>query len=152
MRLLSILTSLVVGALARPQRDTTNDTHSQSNTTLTKHPSVTIANGTVIGNYPNGVDSFYGIPSAEPPVGNLRLRRPEPRVSGFPTSTFQATGVATACPQPTTANFSASADLLQGEDCLSVTIQRPTGTNGTSKLPVLFWVSTNPVPHFMNHR
>lgn len=55
MRLLSILTSLVVGALARPQRDTTNDTHSQSNTTLTKHPSVTIANGTVIGNYPPGL-------------------------------------------------------------------------------------------------
>lgn len=62
MHLLCIFVSLVIAALAYPQPDATSYTHLQSNTTLAEHPSVTIANGTVIGNYSNGIDSFYGIP------------------------------------------------------------------------------------------
>jgi len=111
-----------------------------ANASTTTHPSVTLSNGTVVGLSANGTDSFRGIPYAQPPTGNLRLRRPAPLLSGFHNATFTATGVATACPQPTIANFSIRADMVQGEDCLTIDILRPAGCNRGSKLPVLFWV------------
>lgn len=105
-------------------------------------PSVIIQNGTIIGNLSSGIESFFGIPYAEPPVGPRRLGRPQPLTTGFAngTRTIYATDLPTACPQPTTANFSAFANIIQGEDCLTVNVVRPSGLNSSSQLPVLFWV------------
>ncbi|KAF2163889.1 hypothetical protein M409DRAFT_25667 [Zasmidium cellare ATCC 36951] len=117
-------------------------------------PSVTIQNGTVVGSSSLGIDSFKGIPFAQPPVGNLRLRPPQPLTQGF--GTIQATAQPKACPQQS--NQVDTSDLPSdvigelmnsplyqavtnaGEDCLTVNVQRPSGTNATSKLPVLFWI------------
>lgn len=60
-------------------------------------PSVTIKNGTVIGSSASGVDSFKGIPFAQPPVGSLRLKPPQSIISTY--GTIVATGTPTACPQ-----------------------------------------------------
>ncbi|KAK4504449.1 hypothetical protein PRZ48_005365 [Zasmidium cellare] len=117
-------------------------------------PSVTITNGTIIGYSSGGIDSFKGIPFAQPPVGNLRLRPPQSINQTF--GTFQATGSPRACPQFfTQANTGVlPQDVLStllysplvqeitnaGEDCLTLNVQRPSNVNASSKLPVLFWI------------
>ncbi|CAK4031873.1 Lipase 5 [Lecanosticta acicola] len=117
-------------------------------------PSVTIENGTVVGSSSEGVDSFKGIPYAQPPVGNLRLRPAQSITTSF--GTIQATGSPSSCPQfftqVDTDNVPEDAvgvlldsPLLQeatmsSEDCLTMNVQRPTGTNSSSDLPVLFWI------------
>ncbi|PPJ50816.1 hypothetical protein CBER1_06504 [Cercospora berteroae] len=117
-------------------------------------PTVTIANGTLIGSSSQGVDNFKGIPFAQAPVGDLRLRAPRPLAQGF--GTRQATQSGKACPQffqnvdsgvlPADAlGQLLNTPLLQkitnaGEDCLFIDVARPAGANANSKLPVLFWI------------
>ena len=43
-------------------------------------PVVSLNYATFEGNSTGGVDSFLGIPYAQPPLGNLRFRRPEPPI------------------------------------------------------------------------
>lgn len=124
-------------------------------------PSVTIKDGTIFGSSSAGVDSFRAMPFAQPPVGKLRLKPPQPLSSGFVTLT--ATKAAPACPQYTavansslhlpaevfsslsnvTTKLSSTApqsDIIQSEDCLYVDVIRPKGTAASSELPVLFWI------------
>lgn len=118
-------------------------------------PSVTIQNGTVVGSSQLGVESFNGIPFAQPPTGTRRLRLPQTITA--PYGTITATGTPLACPQfyssPDTSNLVGNATtaledtpfaqqevLMQGEDCLTLNVQRPAGTNTTSKLPVVLWI------------
>ncbi|WPG98872.1 putative secreted lipase [Acrodontium crateriforme] len=119
-------------------------------------PAVTIPNGTVIGSTFGNVDSFLGIPYAQPPVGDLRLRRPLPLQNRF--GTLHATTVPRSCPQFVTAVNTSSfgqqvSDAIgatkffadvgnQGEDCLTLNIQRPSAGKilPSQKLPVLFWI------------
>ncbi|KAJ5112035.1 hypothetical protein N7532_000080 [Penicillium argentinense] len=119
-------------------------------------PTVTIAQpaATIIGSSSNKVDSFNGIPFAQPPTGSLRLKPPKAITSSL--GTVKATGIAKACPQfyfttdessiPTSAlGLLANTPLFQavtnaGEDCLTVSIRRPSGVTASSKLPVLVWI------------
>lgn len=120
-------------------------------------PTVTISHpqATVIGSAGlTGVDSFNGIPFAQPPTGSLRLKPPQPIQTSL--GTVQATGPAKSCPQfffsTDTSDFPlsvigelANIPLFQtvtdaGEDCLTVSIRRPSGTAAGAKLPVLVWI------------
>lgn len=117
-------------------------------------PSVTINDGTVIGSSSNGVETFNGIPFADPPTGTLRLKPPQALSAPF--GTLTATGLPASCPQfLTSVNSSilpeqvvALIDELpfvqtitnQQEDCLTVNVQRPAGTTSDANLPVLFWI------------
>jgi carboxylesterase type B len=119
-------------------------------------PTVTIASpvATIVGSAGTSVESFNGIPFAQPPTGSLRLKPPQPLTA--PLGTVTATGIAQACPQfffsDATSSFPTSVlgvlldtPLFQtitdaGEDCLTVNIARPIGTSSTSRLPVLFWI------------
>lgn len=120
----------------------------------TLFPSVTINDGTVKGSSLLGVDSFKGIPYAQPPVGGLRLRPPQPLNSSY--GTISAIGVPPGCPQfyaqvkPDLLLSNVLGTLLntpllqkvtsQNEDCLTINVQRPAGLGPDAKLPVLFWI------------
>lgn len=117
-------------------------------------PSVTTNDGTVVGSSLNGVDTFNGIPFAEPPIGPLRLKPPQPLNSSF--GTFDATQAPAACPQfinilnpdylpPDALDKLLNSPLLQtvtnqDEDCLTINVQRPAGAAEDANLPVLFWI------------
>lgn len=116
-------------------------------------PSAAIANGTVIGTSFAGVDSFKGIPFAQPPTGSLRLKPPQPLATGF--GAFISQTLPMSCPQ--FISQVGTSDLLSdvlglladspfaqavtnsGEDCLNLNVQRPTGATPNSKLPVVVW-------------
>jgi carboxylesterase type B len=116
-------------------------------------PIVTIADGTVIGTGNGIVESFKGIPFAEPPQGPLRLKPPQPLKRGF--GTFVSQDTPNSCPQFLSqvdrSNLPSSVLSLllntpfvqvvskQSEDCLNLNVQRPSGTSGRSKLPVVVW-------------
>lgn len=115
-------------------------------------PSVTFRNGTVVGASSNGIENFKGIPYAQPPTGDLRLRAPVPISSSI--GTIDGTKVPKSCPQMglSTSNFPTSIiptitdlDIFQfleniGEDCLTLNIWRPAGISANAKLPILFWI------------
>ncbi|CAN8102932.1 unnamed protein product [Discula destructiva] len=101
------------------------------------------------------VEKFPGIPFADPPTGNLRLRPPQKLTTSLG-SAFDAALPAAACPQMliSTAgnNFITDAlgELLQtplfqealnvDEDCLTVSVMRPAGTPANASLPVFYWI------------
>ncbi|PVH92779.1 alpha/beta-hydrolase [Periconia macrospinosa] len=118
-------------------------------------PSARIKDGLIQGFTSNGVDNFFGIPYAEPPVGNLRLRRAQPLSK--PLGTFYANSTPRACPQksitgdlPILATWPEQVQYIYAgyntslpyvsEDCLTVNIQRPANTTADAKLPVVFWI------------
>ncbi|PLB48540.1 cholinesterase [Aspergillus steynii IBT 23096] len=119
-------------------------------------PTVTIAHpeATIVGSAGSRVESFNGVPFAQPPTGSLRLKPPKPIESSL--GTVEATGIAKSCPQfffstdnsefpGSVVGMLANIPIFQkvtnaGEDCLSVNIRRPVGTKADSKLPVLVWI------------
>jgi acetylcholinesterase len=128
-------------------------------------PTVTISNGTIVGstNALFNIDTFNGIPYAQPPTGTMRLKVPLPLATPF--GTLQAVGTPLACPQyngtdvsfpngngPTTpvstglpifngtSIFPPATPIPQGEDCLTLNVQRPSDANSSSKLPVLVYI------------
>ncbi|RDW70121.1 hypothetical protein BP5796_08518 [Coleophoma crateriformis] len=103
--------------------------------TITPSPTVNILNTTFIGNVSGGIESFYGVPYAQPPVGPLRMKRPQP-LSAYASPTVRATATPIACSQL----GSTSANVVQGEDCLTVNIQRPSDLNSTAAVPIFFWI------------
>ncbi|KAH7250651.1 hypothetical protein FSOLCH5_000181 [Fusarium solani] len=115
---------------------------------------VAVPSGTVIGSSLGKVESFRGIPFADPPTGSLRLK--PPKKLSKPLGNFDASGlVGPSCPQmfistgaeDVISKFLSdflSIPFLQvvtgQEDCLTMTVQRPVGTKAGDKLPVLFWI------------
>lgn len=109
---------------------------------------------TILGNVMNKVESFGGIPYADPPTRSLRLRPPQRLTRAL--GTFDGTGPAGACPQFVSSIESTNLllDLLgtvanipfvqnvtgQSEDCLTITVARPQGTKAGANLPVLYWI------------
>lgn len=108
----------------------------------------------VVGGSALNVESFRGIPFAQPPTGSLRLKPPV-KLDALP-ATFDATAIEAACPQfffSTDGNdflSSVLGDIVnipffqtvtnQKEDCLTINVMRPAGTKPEDKLPVLFWI------------
>ncbi|KAF9269879.1 esterase 1 [Marasmius fiardii PR-910] len=101
-------------------------------------PQVTLAGTQLLGVHePDGfVEFFGGIPFAEPPLDNLRLRRPIAKNSlDFPT--FDASKSGLPCLQT---GFSPN-DVT--ENCLTLNIFRPSSMHNDynqGRLPVLFWI------------
>ena len=75
-------------------------------------PSATVKNGTYIGRYEPGwkQDLFLGMPYAQPPIGDLRFRWPQPLTTSF-SEPREATEYGYSCYQYATA-FNLSEDCL----------------------------------------
>ncbi|SPO03612.1 probable triacylglycerol lipase V precursor [Cephalotrichum gorgonifer] len=114
---------------------------------------VSLPHATVVGKATDSVETFSGIPYAEPPLGPLRLKPPKRLSRNL--GRVDGTGSAPSCPQMhlTTENDNILLDLIGDaltlpfaqaingqEDCLTVSIQRPAGTKEGDDLPVLFWI------------
>ncbi|KAL5511073.1 hypothetical protein ACEPAH_4288 [Sanghuangporus vaninii] len=67
-----------------------------------------------------------GIPFAEPPIGALRFALPKLKLDPS-VDTLNATQYGPACAQAS-------------EDCLTLNVVRPAGSNSTGSLPVMVWV------------
>ena len=115
-------------------------------------PSATVVGASSVNN--GGVESFRGIPYAQPPVGQLRLKPPQKITS--PQGIIDGTKLAPTCSQfnspPPVVNdtftqlisgaFNATFPwtLPSSEDCLTLNVFRPLGTKEGAKLPVIFWI------------
>ncbi|KAI5288587.1 hypothetical protein KEM54_005097 [Ascosphaera aggregata] len=115
---------------------------------------------TYLGGTEPGIEYFKGIPFAQPPVKDLRLR--PPKKLDKPLGRREATEFGPICPQFISSIQKGGLDLLpqqvlgqimnspllqhnllglrQSEDCLTLHIYRPAGTKKGDKLPVLFWI------------
>lgn len=118
-------------------------------TVVAPSPQATVAGKSLLG-----VETFNGIPYAQPPVGQLRLKPPQPITSAV--GKVDGAAAPRGCPQFffSVADNNFPTNLLgtllntplfqtvsnSGEDCLTINVQRPAGTKADAKLPVLFWI------------
>ncbi|KAF9789755.1 Alpha/Beta hydrolase protein, partial [Thelephora terrestris] len=111
-------------------------------------PVVTLSYATFEGASTGGLESFSGISYAQPPIGDLRFRRPQPPL--LLSGTKLATTYGNACfPQEYTPphipgiNYTILAGFLPkanaSGDCLYANVVRPAGVTEQSKLPVVVW-------------
>lgn len=116
--------------------------------------SISYPEATIIGTSSGVIDTFNGIPFAQPPVDSLRLKPPQAITSSL--GTINAVDIAAGCPQlifsvneadfpsnilGTLLNLPLFQTVLNTkEDCLTLNILRPAGTTDASKLPVILWI------------
>jgi para-nitrobenzyl esterase len=104
-------------------------------------PIVATESGKVAGAIEAGVASWKGIPFAEPPVGQLRWREPQPAAPW--SGVRQATAYGHDCMQLPFPSDAAPLGTAPGEDCLYLNVWSPTARSGAKakgKLPVLVWI------------
>lgn len=97
---------------------------------------VKIDTGSLQGASKDGVQSFKGIPFAQPPVGELRWRAPQPLKPW--TGVRPATAYASDCMQLPFPSDAAPLGTKPAEDCLYANVWRP--ADSTKKLAVMVWI------------
>lgn len=103
-------------------------------------PKVKVLNGTYEGVYNQkyNQDLFLGIPYAQPPVDDLRLRVPQPLNTSWE-GTRNATEYSPQC-----IGYGSDTWVLGNyvsEDCLTINVVRPAGTSSkNTNLPVALWI------------
>jgi para-nitrobenzyl esterase len=99
-------------------------------------PTVTTTTGTFTGvnsTTRSGVEDFFGIRYAAPPVGALRWAPPQAPTP--PSGTTVASSIGNICPQPDPLGT-----LAMAEDCLFLHVHVPASAKATSALPVYVWI------------
>lgn len=92
--------------------------------------------GRVAGTVAGEVVAYKGIPFAQPPVGALRWRAPEPAEPWRGVKRAAAFGP--ACPQHNPSTGGYGPDPVQSEDCLTLNIWKPRAA--AKPLPVMLWI------------
>ncbi len=93
-----------------------------------------VAQGQLKGATAGEVVSFKGIPFAQPPVGDLRWRPPQPAKAW--TGVRDATAYGPQCMQMR----QVTPDVKQSEDCLTLNVWAPASAKPGQKLPVMVWI------------
>lgn len=120
-------------------------------------PTAQLSSGGVItGGVANSTEYFRGIPFAEPPVNGLRFKPPQAYTGDL--DGFQATEFGARCilqSVSTASSYSSMPESIQpllteyfatapggnySEDCLTLSVYRPPGTNASASLPVMYWI------------
>ncbi|TFK33460.1 carotenoid ester lipase precursor [Crucibulum laeve] len=117
-------------------------------------PTVILDNATFTGLTSGTVSTFLGIPFAQAPIGDLRLRLPQ-TIPPY-TGSHSALTFGPACPQQNTGlplppglpaetinfivNSGINAIFPDSEDCLTINVMKPALATSTSKLPVVMWI------------
>jgi len=105
---------------------------------LFNHPKAETEHGVVEGstNWAGTVESFQGIPFADPPVGENRFRPPQPFSQPWAPKIRQAKKLGPICAQ-----MDLAGDHYSGsEDCLYLNVYRPQGVNNQSQIPVMIYI------------
>lgn len=102
-------------------------------------PTAILSNGTYHGRYSveYGQDFFLGVPFAQPPIGDLRFATPRSLNTSF-TEPRNATAYGPEC-----IGYGYDQWILGNrisEDCLTINIVRPSGTEESDDLPVAVWI------------
>jgi carboxylesterase type B len=106
-------------------------------------PTVKTTNGTLVGvrNAQYSQDFFLGIPYAQPPIENLRYKRPEPLHQPWKQLNATETGPWCHSSPLTLPVFSQTRNSHEeSEDCLTLNIVRPATAHSISKFPVLVYI------------
>ncbi|KAF2141335.1 uncharacterized protein K452DRAFT_272108 [Aplosporella prunicola CBS 121167] len=98
-------------------------------------PQGKIVGKTLTGEWPQKIEAFRGFPYSLPPTGPRRFRPLEPLFTS--NRTFDATDYGFVCPQK---SFRGPTIKPYNEDCLTVNVFRPAGTNSSANLPVALYV------------
>ncbi|KAF8608522.1 alpha/beta-hydrolase [Ceratobasidium sp. AG-I] len=88
-----------------------------------------------LGTRNTGQDAFLGVPYAKPPTGSLRFRPPQAWAPTSNTVLVNATVDKPICVQSTPVE-----DSPVSEDCLYLSLWRPSNVTATTKLPVMVWI------------
>jgi para-nitrobenzyl esterase len=97
-------------------------------------PLARVETGLIRGARSGGVDSFLDIPYAQPPVGDLRWRPPQPALPWRGVRDTVSYG--NRCP----ARASTNGPRSETEDCLFLNVQRPASAHRGERLPVYLWI------------
>jgi para-nitrobenzyl esterase len=98
---------------------------------------IEVRGGRLRGRDHDGLQTFLGIPYAEPPVGRLRFRPPQDVQAWSGVRDAGAFGPASRQPPPT-AGFTLAGDPAhQSEDCLTLNVWSP---SSRAPMPVLVWI------------
>lgn len=101
-------------------------------------PIIHTTSGDLQGKNDGEVWSFKGIPYAAPPIGAFRWRPPQPLAPWK--GIKEANKFGTDCAQMGFPRGTDSISKTSSEDCLYLNVWMPTGTQKTSKLPVMVWI------------
>ncbi len=99
---------------------------------MSRAETVMTGDGPVTGVARGPMTSFFAIPYAAPPVGDLRWRAPQPPAKWSAPLAKTASGA--ACIQTGGVSFRAQGD---SEDCLTLDVHRP---KGPGPFPVMVWI------------
>ena len=139
--LLIVLSSLIYIAVSY-KNDVREGDESKNNRNGDRNGIVTVETslGTIEGLQNGLVNSFLGIPFAQPPINALRFRPPKTKRPWYP-DVIQAFKFGPECLQSAATGGGGEDDLkMQNEDCLYINIWQPAGVTSESLLPVLLWI------------
>lgn len=94
--------------------------------------------GKLRGGSENGAVSWKGVPYAQPPIGDLRFRAPQPPEKWEGVRDALAFGSIALQAQPPEDSIFASPGVTMSEDCLYLNVWAPEG--GGEGLPVMVWI------------
>lgn len=105
-------------------------------------PTVQTNKGTVVGRQHGAVRTFFGIPYAEPPVGDLRWKAPQPPSAW--TAPRDASRFGDVCVQIVSGMLEGDEQnkgkIIGNEDCLYLNVYAPNGATPSTHLPTMVWL------------